>query len=69
MAMPFTRPLRKSVTSHAPGTIARGATPTVTLPPSQGVRLPYGQGIVHTVKNPKHRVTAPASRPVPAQVS
>lgn len=66
MAMPMTRPIQPSLVSIPPnGQLARSPAPTMALPPSNGVRMPYNQGVVHTVKNPSQVVASP----VPARVS
>jgi hypothetical protein len=68
MPMPMTRPVQVNQTSHTQNVIAKGATPALNLPPSNGVTRPGGAGVVHTVKNPAHQVPT-RTRVVPAQVT
>jgi hypothetical protein len=68
MPMPFTRPIVVTQTAHTPGTYPRRPGAALALPPSNGVKLPRGGPVVHTVKNPAHVVpTTPHVQP--AQVS
>jgi hypothetical protein len=59
MPMPVTRPMRHNVTTASQQALPRSGSPSVRLPPSQGVQLPYGQGVLHTVKDPGHVVPMP----------
>lgn len=60
MAMPLTRPITRNATQFTQGALPRPAEATsLALPPSNGTRLPRGQGTLHTVKNPAHKVPAP----------
>lgn len=70
MPMPVTRPFNSNQTEDKSAALHRpSGAPTVTLPPSNGMALPYGQGVVHTVKNPAHTVPTPSKVPTPARVS
>lgn len=69
MPLPVTRPMTPTGTVFQQGTLNRPAGPAaLSLPPSNGVSLPYQQGIVHTVKDPRH-VVPTASKVTPAAVS
>ena len=70
MPMPMTRPINHTGVLQPRDALARGGTPTVNLPPSNGQTLPYGQGVVHTVKDPTHVVPTRTARNVaPAAVT
>lgn len=70
MPLPVTRPIQNNVTTMTPATLDRSgpSAPDLALPPSNGVAMPYGQGTLHTVKDPAQVVPTP-SKVVPAQVS
>lgn len=60
MPLPLTRPIQRTNAINVQGALARpGASPSLSLPPSNGTRLPNGAGTLHTVKNPTHQVPAP----------
>lgn len=55
MPMPVTRPIEPGYVTWQPqGQLFRPASPGMALPPSNGVTIPNGGGVLHTVVKPEH---------------
>ena len=68
MPIPVTRPFNVNQTAYAGKTLPRGPQPGLSLPPSNGVQMPQGGPVMHTVKNPAHQVPT-RTRVAPARVT